>query len=64
MKDEEQKVVPIIPEKSATRSDMEKAYHKDMPKQIKAILQEYKDIFPMDLPPLLPPVQMGQRVQD
>ena len=39
--------------------EVEKAYHKDMPEQMKAIVQEYKDIFPMDLPPGLPPVRMG-----
>ena len=38
---------------------MEKAYHKDMLEWIKPILQEYKDIFPMDLPLGQPLVQMG-----
>ena len=33
--------------------------HNDMPKRIKAILQDYKDIFPTDLPPGLPLVRMG-----
>ena len=39
--------------------DVEKAYHKDMPKQIEAIIQAYKDIFLMDLPPGLQPVRIG-----
>ena len=56
VKDEEQRIVPVVLEKTKTGCDVEKAYHKDMPKEIKAILQEYKDIFPTDLPPGLPPV--------
>ena len=58
VKDEKKKIVPVVPEKTETGCDMEKACHKDMPEEIKAILQEYKDIFPMDLPPGLPPVRM------
>ena len=57
--DEEKKTVPVVPENTETGCDMEKAYYKDMPKGIKAVLQEYKDIFPTDLPPGLPPVRMG-----
>ena len=45
----------VVPEKIATRCDVEKAFHEDMPKSIKAILLDYKDIFPTDLPPGLPP---------
>ena len=50
VKDEEKRIVPVVAEKTKTGCDVEKAYHKDMPEEIKAILQEYKDIFPMDLP--------------
>ena len=50
VKDEEQKIVPIVPKKTETGCDVEKAYHKDMLGQIKAILLDYKDIFPTDLP--------------
>ena len=57
--DEEKRIVPVVPEKTETGSDGEKAYHKDMPGKIKAVLQEYKDIFPTDLPPGLPLVRMG-----
>ena len=56
---DEQEVVPIVPEKMSTRCHVEKALHKKMPKYINVILQEYKDIFPMDLPPRLLLVQMG-----
>ena len=42
-----------VPEKLKTGCGVEKAYCKDMPKQIKAILLDYKDIFPMDLSPRL-----------
>ena len=31
----------------------------DMVECIKAVLKEYEDIFPQDLPPRLPPVKMG-----
>ena len=47
----EQKVVPMVPEKTAIRCDVEKAFHEDVPKSIKAVLLEYKDIFATDLPP-------------
>ena len=56
VKDEEQKILPIVLEKTETGCDVVKPYHKDMPEQITAVLQDYKDIFPTDLPPGLPPV--------
>ena len=59
VKDEEKRIVPVVPKKTETGCDVEKAYHKDMLEEIKAVLQEYKDIFPTDLPPRLPPVRMG-----
>ena len=59
VQDEEKRIVPIVLEKTETVCDVEKAYHKDMLEEIKAVLQEHKDIFPMDLPPGLPPVRMG-----
>ena len=34
-------------------------WREDMPECIKAVLKEYSDIFPQDLPPGLPPVRMG-----
>ena len=34
-------------------------WREDMPECIKAILKEYNDIFPQDLPPGLPPVRVG-----
>ena len=58
-KDEEKRIVFAVPEKTEIGCDVEKAYHKDMPREIKAVLQEYKDIFPTDLPPGLPLVRMG-----
>ena len=59
VKDEEQKVVPVVPEKMDTGCDVERAYHKDIPEQIMVVVQDYKDIFPTDLPLGLPPVRMG-----
>ena len=49
----------MVSEKTRIGCDMEKAYHKDMLEQIKAVLQKYKDIFPRDLPLGLLLVQMG-----
>ena len=59
VKNEEKRIVPVVPEKTETGYDVEKAYHKDIPEEIKAVLQEYKDIFPTDLPPRLSPARMG-----
>ena len=59
VQDEEKRIVLVVLEKMETGCDVEKAYHKDMPEEIKAVLQEDKDIFPTDLPPGLPPVRMG-----
>ena len=54
--EKEQKIVPVVPEKTATGCDVEKAFHEDMPKSIKDILLNYKAIFPTDLPPGRPPI--------
>ena len=59
VKDEKKEIVPVVPEKTATGCDMEKAIHKDMPENIKAILEDFRDLFPMDLPPGLPLVRMS-----
>ena len=56
VKDEEKRIVLVVPEKTETGCDVKKAYHKDILEEIKVVLQEYKDIFPTDLPPGLPPV--------
>ena len=43
VKDEkEQKIVPVVLEKTATGCDVEKAFHEDMPESIKAVLLDYK----------------------
>ena len=34
-------------------------WREDLPASIKAVLEEYSDIFPQDLPPGLPPTRMG-----
>ena len=52
-------IVLVVPEKTATGCDVEKAIHKDMPENIKALLEDLRDLFPMDLPLGLPPVRMG-----
>lgn len=48
----------MVPEKTAIGCDMEKAFHKDMPKNIKVALLNYKDIFPTNIPLGLPLVPM------
>ena len=47
------------------KSDLGAVYvwREDMPKCIKAVLKEYNDIFPQDLPPGLPPVRMGHELR-
>ena len=60
IKNEVQKIVPTVQEKLAKECNVEKAYHKDTPEQIKAVLQEYKDTFPMDFPLGLPLVRIGR----
>ena len=59
VQDEEKRIVLVVPEKAEMGCDVEKAYQKDVAEEIKAVLQEYQDIFPTDLPPGLPPVRMG-----
>ena len=53
----------MVPEKIATGCDVEKAFHEDMPKSIKAILLDYKDIFPTDPPPGLQPIRMRHEIK-
>ena len=50
-------------EKGTEGTNEEKMYHEKMPKDIKAVLQEFKDIFPSDLPSGVPPMQ-GSQVQN
>ena len=50
--------VPVVPV-STTGSDVEKALRSEMPQQIKDVLEEFEDIFPVDLPRGIPPVRMG-----
>ena len=38
-----------------------KMYHEEMPEIIKAVLSDYKDVFPSDLPSGLPPVRQGHQ---
>ena len=48
-------------EKSIEGTDVEKMYHTEMPKEIKDVLQEYKDVFSSDLPSTVPPVRKGHK---
>ena len=48
-------------EKSTEGTDVEKMYHAEMPMEIRAVLQEYKDVFPSDLPSGVPPVRKGHK---
>ena len=40
-------------------TEEQKMHHEEMPDEIKAVLHDYKDVFPSDLPPGLPPVRKG-----
>ena len=55
----EQGIVLVLLEETATGCDVEKAIHKDMPDNIKVVLEDFRDIFPTDLPLELSPACMG-----
>ena len=38
---------------------MESTFCSDIPESIKAVLNEFKDVFPVDLPAGRPPVRLG-----
>ena len=40
-------------------SNVESTFRSDMPESIKAVLSEFKDVFPVDLPAGRPPVRLG-----
>jgi len=48
-------------EKGAEGTDEQLLHHEGMPDEIKAVLDEYKDVFPNDLPKGLPPVRQGHQ---
>ena len=50
-------------EQSGINSDLDSAQlqREDLPEEIKAILKEYRDVFPTDLPIGLPPVRKGHQ---
>ena len=59
VKQETREAVPVVPKKTETGCDVEKAFHQDIPQCVKEVLIEFKDVFPTDLPPGLPPVREG-----
>ena len=59
VKSEERETIPVVPEKTEAKQDVEKTFHSDMPTCIREVLNEFKDVFPTDLPPGLPPVWKG-----
>ena len=50
-----------VTEKYKGKSDLGvvNLWREDLPEEIKAILKEYNDVFPKDLPPRLPPIRKG-----
>ena len=42
---------------------MESTFLSDMPKSIKAVLSEFKDVFPVDLPAGRPPIWLGHGIK-
>ena len=51
-----------VAEKYKGKSDLGAVYswREDLPIEIKAVLNDYEDVFPKDLPPGLPPIRKGQ----
>ena len=48
-------------EKGTEGRDVKKMYHEEMPEEIKAVLQDYQDVFLSDLPLGVPPVRKGHK---
>ena len=48
-------------EAATEETEIGKFFRPDLAPAIKAALEEYKDIFPQDLPPGLPPVRQGHQ---
>ena len=50
-----------VAKKYKGKSDLGVVYlwREDLPKEIKAVLKKYDDVFPKDLPPRLPPICKG-----
>ena len=59
VKSEKVQDVPVVPKKTEAGQDVQKTFHSDIPICIRAVLNEFKDVFPMDLPPGLPPMRKG-----
>ena len=59
VKSEKREVVLVVPEKHEIGQEVEKTFHADMPTSVRDVLHEFQDVFPIDLPPGLPPVQKG-----
>ena len=45
----------VVPD-SKSGSEVERAFHQNMPDAVKDVLNEFKDVFLADLPPVLQPV--------
>ena len=54
VKSEKVEAVPVVPTQTAAGQEVEKTFHSDMPTCIREVLNEFKDVFPMDLTPGLP----------
>ena len=48
-----------VAEQTKEKVGVTPVWREDLPASIKAVLEEYSDIFPQDLPPGLPPTRMG-----
>ena len=57
VKSEKVEAVPVVPTQTTAGQEVEKIFHSDMPTCIREVLNEFKDVFPMDLPPRLPVVR-------
>ena len=59
VKSEKTKAVLVVPEKIKAAKDVEEKFYSDMPTCIRGVLNEFKDVFPANLPPRLTSVQKG-----
>ena len=48
-----------VMEVETKKTEIEKFFRPDLAPAIKAVLEDYKNVFPKDLPPGLPPVRRG-----
>ena len=56
VKSEKEDALSGVPDGIGVGQDVEKTFHSDMPSCIREVLNEFRDVFLINLPPRLPPV--------